>query len=236
MAVAREGPGLLAGQSAQTRHFLVDAAVYRRARARAAKEGVRLSRVIRAGLAEYAAEAPDHGRRGKARYLSTLPAAAVDGLREVWGTEVANDYLAALHRAGWSLRAIAEGLVEAGVARMSRQAVALRAARAAAEPPEGLPEVPVCGPQRARRPRRGRARKPGQHDVAFRVADRDYDPAARRAAHEGAMLSVIVEETLARFATGELVVAAAGKATPARVGHRDGGSVAGGRRQEGTGD
>lgn len=204
----------LNGKPAKNRHFLLDKTLVQQAGERCREDGIAVSDVLRHGIEVYGAHAPNE--RDVRPAMNVLPAKSLKDLKRVWvsgDSERASHYLAALHRAGWTTQSIADSLVAAGAAeRMTRQAVSLRTSKAPDDLRADLPEVPELGPRRAIvSPRKGEVApfppkpKSGEraHDMSFRVADEDYAAAARRAKHEGAMMSAVLDEVLASYLSGE---------------------------------
>lgn len=207
-------PVVLNGQPAKNRHFLLDKALLKQATAKCRKDGLVISDVLRHGLTVYSADAPPEGEVQSA--LDLLPEETMGDLKDVWlsgDSDKATHYVAALHRAGWPTRAIADSLVASGaVEKMSRQAVSLRVVKAPEELREDLPAVPDLGPRRAivsaRKGKKGEykpAKKKARdkaHDVGFRVEDTVYADASRRAKAEGAMMSGVLDEVLYAYLDG----------------------------------
>lgn len=208
-------PVTLNGKPASNRHFLLDTALYQSAVSRCQEDGVAISDVLRHGIEVYSADAPR--ARDLKPALDVLPKNALKDLKEVWtsgDSERATHYVAALHRSGWTVQAIANSLVESGaVSKMSRQAISLRALKAPEELRDDLPEVPTLGPRRAivaaNKGQKGEYKAPKTkardraHDLSFRIADDDYARATRRAKHEGAMMSGVLDNILASYLAGE---------------------------------
>jgi hypothetical protein len=208
-------PLMLDGEPASNRHFLLDRDMMKKATARCAAQGIIISDVLRHGVDVYAEGAPPEGKEKTA--LMFLPDRAMKALAKEYETnsERATHYMAALHRAGWPTRVIADSLVESGVAfRMSRQAVSLRVLKAPDELFDDLPKVPDLGPRRpivsARKGQTGEykplpPKRPRDmaHDVGFRVKNSVYADAARRAKHEGAMMSGVLDLVLEAYLAGE---------------------------------
>lgn len=205
----------LNGKPAKNRHFLLDRSLYQQAADRCREDGIAISDVLRHGIEVYGAHAPKE--RDVRPALNVLPSKSLRDLKAVWASgdsELASHYLAALHRAGWTTQSIADSLVASGaVDRMTRQAVSLRTSKAPDELRADLPEVPELGPRRAivsaRKGRKGpflpseKKTRDASHDLSFRVADEDYAAAARRAKHEGAMMSGVLDEVLRSYTSGE---------------------------------
>lgn len=204
----------LNGKPASNRHFLLDIGLYQSAMSRCQEDGVAISDVLRHGIALYGAQAPKASRMKPA--LDVLPKKSLRELKAVWtsgDSEKATHFVAALHRSGWTVQAIADSLVESGaVAKMSRQAVSLRALKAPEELRDDLPEVPPLGPRRtivaANKGQKGEYKAPKNkardraHDLSFRVIDEDYAKASRRAKHEGAMMSGVLDSVLESYLSG----------------------------------
>ena len=199
---------MLDGKPAKNRHFLLDRGLYLDAAGRCEEDGISLSDVLRYAISQYGAQAPAEGEMQPA--LDLLPARTLVTLKSVWNTrdsDYINQYLAALHRAGWTVRTIAESLVACeAVPRMTRQAVSLRVLKAPEDLRPDLPEVPELGPRRpivsSKKPGKRKSREE-VHDMAFRVTDEDYLAAARRDKHEGAMISSVLDKALLCYTNGE---------------------------------
>lgn len=217
-AARRRGPVMLDGKPAHNRHFLLTRSIYDSAVVRCAEDGINVSDVLRLGIDNYGAKAPTEA---KAKAGRPLPKTALAELRRLYRTDSARltEYLAACHRAGWTLQALADGLVESGaVDKISRQAVSLRILKAPERLSEDLPAIPPLGPRRViASPRKGlrqaefekagasakREREANSHDLAFRVTDEAYELAARRAKYEGAMMSGVLDQVLLNYLDGK---------------------------------
>lgn len=214
----RRGPVLLNGEPAHNRHFMLTRSLYDQATDRCDQMGISLSEVLRHGLDNYGAKAPSVERAAESR---RMPKTALNDLARLYRNDSGRltEYLAACHRAGWSLQALADALVESGaVDKISRQAVSLRVLRSPEELRTDLPPVPAMGPRRPisspRKGRtkdefeqayaaRGRERSTNTYDFAFRVTDTAYELASRRAKHEGASISGVLDVVLTNFLNGK---------------------------------
>lgn len=214
----RSGPVMLDGQPAHNRHFLLTRSIYEDAVDRCQEQGINVSDVLRLGIDNYGAKAPT---AAKAKGGRPLPKTALAELKRLHRTDSArlSEYLAACHRAGWTLQALADALVESGaVDKISRQAVSLRILKAPERLSADLPTVPALGPRRViASPRKGlrqaefekagasakREREANSHDLAFRVTDEAYELAARRAKYEGAMMSGVLDQVLLNYLDGK---------------------------------
>lgn len=206
---------MLGDKAAKNRHFLLDKGLVKRATVQAAKDGLHVSDILRHGIAKYAKDAPSVSEAKTA--LALLPDYTIEDLREIWDSgdsDKATHFVAALHRGGWPTRAIADSIVASGaVEKFTRQAVSLRVLKAPEELRSDLPEVPELGPRRAivsaRKGQKGeykpakRKASDNAHDVGFRVEDEVYAEAARRAKHEGAMMSGVLDGVLHAYLSGE---------------------------------
>lgn len=216
------GPGkaiFFEGKPAHNRHFEVTVANHEAAREAADEHGHSLSEVMRAGLLAYAAKTPAAATRAGGR--TSMPAVGARGLKTVFKSgrsDLISGYMAALASEGWPLQVIADAVVNQGLAdRMSRQAISLRVNKALAAEgglPDGLPDVPAIG---LRRPyptvmagggtkalaetKDGRLRS-DLKDVVVRIADEDYERVQVRAKYEGAKVSAVLDDLLARYASG----------------------------------
>jgi hypothetical protein len=214
----RKGPVMLDGQPAHNRHFLLTREIYDRASLRCEEDGISLSDVLRHGIDNYGANAPTAEKAAAGR---RLPKSALAEMKRLYRSDSAKltEYLAACHRAGWPLQALADGLVESGaVDKFSRQAVSLRVLRAPEVLSDSLPNPPALGPRRTiTSPRRGlradefakagasakREREASTYDFAFRVIDEAYEKAHRRAKYEGAMMSGVLDKVLLNYLDGK---------------------------------
>lgn len=211
-------PDKVASERAERRevcpHFNLDRRLTERVVARAQRDSIQLSDVLRFAIARYAEDAPEQEPEISAAAL--LPEEGLKTLREVWKTNsppLINSYLAALFAAGWSNRAIADSVVACGAKeKMTRQAVSLRV-KAAPEDVPPLPDVPTLGPRRttpvvpAKPKNRSRvAGKKPQDTVntSFRCNGADFDAAKRRATAEGAMMTAVLEDAMADYASGQV--------------------------------
>lgn len=210
-------PVVLDGEPAKNRHFLLERVLVDAAAEKAIEDSldgdykISVSEVLRFGIREY-------GRSGGTIDVNTpdamvhLPPRGLKVLKAVWDTakrngssDTINQYLAALHRGGWTTRAIADSLVAAGCAeKMTRQAVSLRILKAPEELSPDLPPVPALGPRRMIVSSK-KISKSREHvrDIAFRVKDSDYELAQIRAKSEGAMMSSVLDNVLLGYTNGE---------------------------------
>lgn len=220
-AAPRKSPSqvMLNGESAKNRHFHVDRTLYDQTMDRCEDEGINISDVMRLGLDLYGQKAPaaDAVTDGP----PVLPRTALNFLKKTYragDAEMVNQFLAACHRQGWTVQSLADSMVASGVVdKFSRQAVSLRILKAPDELSEDLPNVPGQGPRRVTlSPRRGktkdqfaaagkkakRHRVVSTYDLAFRITDSSYEPAARRAKHENAMMSRVLDEIMENYLSG----------------------------------
>lgn len=214
----RTGPVMLDGKPAHNRHFLLTRSIYEDASDRCDSQGLSLSDVLRHGIDNYGAKAPT---AEKAKAGRSLPKSALAELKRLYRSDSARltEYLAACHRSGWTLQALADGLVQSGaVDKISRQAVSLRILKAPERLSKDLPAVPALGPRRAiTSPRKGltmaefekagasakREREANTYDLSFRVTDEAYELASRRAKYEGAMMSGVMDQILLNYLDGK---------------------------------
>lgn len=200
----------LDGEPAKNRHFLIDVVLVEAATTKAEEDQVSVSDVLRYGVREYGATAPAEDAEVVVA-ANQLPSAGLRTLAALWrrskkknDPDLINQYLAALHRAGWSTRAIAESIVAAECAEsFTRQAVNLRVLKAPDELREDLPAVPTLGPRRPMLSSKSKTKRIAKHDLTFRVKDEEYAAAKRRSVKEGAMMSSVLENVLLGYTNGE---------------------------------
>lgn len=216
-AAAVRRPVTLNGQPASNRHFLLDRDLYNESMARVAEDGLSLSDVLRHGIDVYAKKAPKEDVPDKTQVLPRGALAEIKRMYKAGESDRLNEYLAALHRGQWTMQALADSFVAAGlVDKISRQAVSLRINKAPEALSADLPPVPELGPRRSLpSPRKGKTKeeyeaaskkrggKSDAHDLAFRVEDSAYHAAARRAKRENAMMSGVLDEVLVSYLAGD---------------------------------
>lgn len=220
---------LVDGKPAHNRHFEVTVANHDAAREAAVENGHSLSEVMRAGLIAYGKKTPIAATRSDGNL--SLPAAGVRGLKTVFKSGQSSQisaYMAALAGEGWPLQVIASSVVDHGLAdTMTRQAVSLRvnkALKADGGLPDDLPEVPPIGMRRqyptvqvgggtkALALTKGGRLRDDMKDVTVRIADEDYAKVQVRTKYEGAKVAAVLDDVLARYASGEFKIKAAKKA------------------------
>lgn len=218
---AKKSPSkvMLHGEAAKNRHFRVDRELFEATVDRCEENGTNISDVMRLGIDLYGKKAP--APEAVSDGLQVLPRASLAFLKKSFTageSAVAYEFLAACHRQGWTLQSLANSLVAAGVVKsISRQAVSLRLLKVPEELSDDLPRVPELGPRRVMTsPRKGktadqfaasskkakRMHAASTYDLAFRVADSAYEPAARRAKHEHAMMARVLDEIMKEYLSG----------------------------------
>lgn len=176
--------------------------------AEAEKRHVTVSEVLRYILEVYVAGTPKE-IQGSSTYArdALLPPELLTGVLSAFITEIRrikNAYLKALWELGWKQEDIALAIVASGAAEtMSRQGVYYRIRQAPSTPPEGMPIPPAPRYQR-RLPLPTRSSKTAK--VFVRVSEELFRSAERRATYERAPMTTVIEDMLAMFVAGALVL------------------------------